>query len=162
MRSIRLPTALTESQRQTAGGSVSQSLQIVAKPKLLVGGNPQIAKADGDGPVQAYISAVPGWKSDVARRLDMLISDAVPGVKKAVKWNSPMYGVGGQGWFASIHVFTKYVKVTFFKGTSLKPPPPGGNAKEARWIDIEEGALDEAQLVQWVQQAAAISGWGKS
>lgn len=136
--------------------------KIVSEPKLLVGGNPQIAKADGDGPVQAYISAVPGWKRDVVLRLDVLISGTVLGVHKAVKWNSPMYGVKGQGWFASIHVFTKYVKVTFFKGTSLRPPPPGGSAKEARWIDINEGACDDAQLVQWVQQAAEIPGWGKS
>jgi hypothetical protein len=134
----------------------------MSKPKLLAGGNPQISKADGDGPVQAYISAAPGWKSDVTRRLDVLISGAVPHVHKAVRWNSPMYGVKGQGWFASIHVFTKYVKVTFFKGTSLIPAPPGGTADEARWIDVREGELDEAQLVQWVQQAAAIPGWGKS
>lgn len=135
-----------------------ESSKIVSKPKLLAGGNPQVAKADGDGPVQAYISAVTGWKSDVTRRLDLLISGAVPGVHKAVRWNSPMYGVKGQGWFASIHVFTKYVKVTFFKGTSLKPPPSGGIAKEARWIDVGEGDLDEVQLVQWIQQAAAIPG----
>lgn len=141
---------------------MTQSKKFATKPKLLAGGNPQIAKADGDGPVQAYISAVPGWKHDVARHLDALISSAVPGVHKAVRWNSPMYGVKGQGWFASIHVFTKYVKVTFFKGTSLKPAPLGGAGKEARWIDIGDGGLDEAQLVQWVQQAAAIPGWGKS
>lgn len=112
--------------------------------------------------MQAYISAVPGWKSDVTRRLDVLLCGAAPHVHKAVRWNSPMYGGKGQGWFASIHVFTKYVKVTFFKGTSLKPAPPGGNAKEARWIDVREGKLDEAQLLQWVQQAAAIPGLGKS
>ena len=131
-------------------------------PKLLAGGNPQIAKADGDAPVQAYIAAMPGWKRDIGQQLDALISRTVPGVRKAVRWNSPMYGLPGQGWFASFHVFTHYVKLTFFKGTSLQPVPPGGAAKEARWIDIGEGALDEAQLVEWIEQAAAIPGWGNS
>ena len=133
-----------------------------SKPVLLAGGNPQIAKADGDSPVQAYLSAIPGWKRDVARHLDGLITRTVPGVHKAVRWNSPMYGIKGQGWFASLHVFTKYVKVTFFKGTSLQPVPPGGAAKEARWIDIHESDLDESQVAKWVKQAAAIPGWGKS
>jgi hypothetical protein len=131
-------------------------------PKLLAGGNPQIAKADGDAPVQAYIAAMPGWKRGVGQRLDELISNAVPGVHKAVRWNSPMYGIKGQGWFASFHVFTSYVKVTFFKGTSLRPPPPGGTAKEARWTDVREGSMNEAQLVEWIKQAAAIPGWGSS
>lgn len=135
-------------------------------PKLLAGGNPQIAKADGDAPVQAYIAAIPGWQQDVGRRLDALITRTVPGVHKAVRWNSPMYGMPGQGWFASFHVFTHYVKLTFFKGSSLQPAPSGGTAKEARWVDIREGQLDgpelEAQLAQWVQQAAAMPGWGKS
>jgi len=129
---------------------------------LLAGGNPQIAKADGDSPVQAYLSAIPGWKRDVARQLDELITKAVPGVHKAVRWNSPTYGIKGQGWFASLHVFTKYVKITFFKGTSLHPVPPGGAAKQARWIDIRQNDLHEIQLTKWVQQAAAIPGWGKS
>jgi hypothetical protein len=129
---------------------------------LLAGGNPQIAKADGDSPVQAYLSAIPGWRRDVARHLDVLITETVPGVHKAVRWNSPMYGVQGRGWFVSLHVFTKYVKLTFFKGASLQPVPPGGAAKEARWIDIHEHDLDESQLAKWVQQAAAIPGWGKS
>jgi hypothetical protein len=132
------------------------------KPVLLAGGNPQIAKADGDGPVQAYISAMPEWKRDIGRRLDELIVKAVPAVHKAVRWNSPLYGIKGNGWFVGFHVFAKYVKVTFFKGTSLEPAPPGGVAKEARWIDIHEADLDEAQLVKWVQQAAALPGWGKS
>jgi len=132
------------------------------KPVLLSGGNPQIAKADGDAPVRAYISAIPGWKRDVARQLDALIVKTVPGVQKAVRWNSPMYGIEGQGWFASFHVFTNYVKVTFFKGTSLKPVPPGGVSKEARWIDVREDDLDEAQLAKWVRQAAKLPGWGKS
>src|SRR5260221_3284605 len=104
-----------------------------AKPALLAGGNPQIAKADGDGPVQAYIAAMPGWKSDVGRHLDTLIVRTVPGVRKAVKWNSPFYGIEGQGWFLSFHTFTNYVKVTFFQGKSLRPAPPGGKARDARW-----------------------------
>jgi len=133
-----------------------------AKPALLAGGNPQIAKAGGDAPVQAYIAAMPGWKSDVGRRLDELIVRAVPGVRKAVKWNSPFYGIEGQGWFVSFHTFTSYVKVTFFQGTSLRPAPPGGKAKEARWIDIHEDDLDESQIAKWIRQAAALPGWGKS
>jgi len=133
-----------------------------SKPVLLAGGNPQIAKADGDAPVQEYIAAVEDWKRDVCRRLDKLIEEAAPGVQKAVRWNSPMYGIKGQGWFVSFHVFTNYVKVTFFKGTSLKPAPRGGTAQDARWIDITETAFDELQLREWVKQAAAIPGWGKS
>jgi hypothetical protein len=133
-----------------------------SQPVLLAGGNPQIAKADGEAPVQAYISAIPGWKRDVGQSLDELISKSVPGVHKAIRWNSAMYGVKGQGWFVSFHVFTKYVKVTFFKGTSLQPAPPGGAAKEARWIDIHEQGLDKTQMIEWVQQAAEIPGWGKS
>jgi hypothetical protein len=133
-----------------------------SKPVLLAGGNPQVAKADGDGSVQAYISAMPEWKRDIGRRVDELIVRTVPGVHKAVRWNSPMYGIKGQGWFVSFHVFAKYVKVTFFKGTSLQPVPPGGTAKEARWIDIHQHDLNESQLASWVQQAAAIPGWGKA
>lgn len=131
-----------------------------ARPlKLLSGGNPQIAKADGDAPVQAYIAAIPGWKSDVGRRLDALVVRMVPNVHKAVKWNSPFYGIKGQGWFLSFHVFTRYVKVTFFRGTSLRPNPPGGTGKDARWIDIHEGDDFEAQMATWVKQAAAMPGW---
>lgn len=126
---------------------------------LLSGGNPQIPKGEGDGPVQAYIAAVPGWKRDVAKRLDTLIARNVPGVRKAVKWNSPFYGIQGQGWFASFHVFTNYVKLTFFRGTSLRPVPSGGTSAEGRWIDIHEGDLDEEQLATWIRQAAAIPGW---
>jgi len=135
-----------------------------AKPALLSGGNPQIPKGDGDAPVQAYIAAMPGWKRDVGRRLDALIVRAVPGVRKAVRWNSPFYGREGQGWFLGIHVFTRYVKVTFFQGASLRPVPPGGTSKskEARWIDIHEGVLDETQMAAWVRQAAALPGWGGS
>ncbi len=129
------------------------------KVVLLSGGNPQIAKADGDAPVQAYIAGMPGWKSDVGRRLDALIARNVPNVRKAVKWNSPFYGIEGQGWFLSFHVFTRYVKVTFFRGTSLRPVPSGGKSKEARWIDIHEDDLDEAQMATWVKQAAALPDW---
>jgi hypothetical protein len=129
------------------------------KPVLLSGGNPQIAKGDGDAPVQAYIAAVPGWKRDVVKRLDALIVKTVPGVRKAVKWNSPFYGIEGQGWFVSLHVFTNYVKVTFFRGTSLRPVPAGGTSQEGRWIDVREDDLDEAQMAQWLRQAAAIPGW---
>ena len=128
---------------------------------LLSGGNPQIAKADGDAPVQAYIAAMPGWKRGLGERLDTLISSRVPEVRKAVKWNSPFYGIENQGWFLSFHVFTHYVKVTFFQGRSLRPVPPGGTAKskEVRWIDIRENDFDEAQLVIWIEQAAALPGW---
>ena len=129
------------------------------KPVLLSGGNPQIAKSDGDPAVKKYISAMPGWKRDIGRRLDALIVKQVPGVRKAVKWNSPFYGVDGKGWFVSFHVFARYVKLTFFKGTSLDPAPPGGTSKEARWIDIHEDGLDEKQIAKWVKQAAAIPGW---
>ena len=131
-----------------------------AKTKLLSGGNPQIAKADGDAPVQAYIAAMPGWKRDIGRRIDELVARNVPHVCKAVKWNSPFYGIEGQGWFLSFHVFTNYVKVTFFQGTSLRPAPPGGTAKDARWINIHEDDLDETQLAKWITQAAALPGWG--
>ena len=136
--------------------------KLKTRTKLLAGGNPQIAKADGDAPVQAYIEAIPGWKQEVGRRLDQLVSLTVPSVHKAVRWNSPMYGIKGEGWFVSFHVFTSYVKVTFFRGTSLEPVPPGGAAKEARWVDIREGQLDEAQLTRWIRQAACMPGWGKS
>lgn len=135
-----------------------------ARPaKLLSGGNPQVAKADGDAPVKAYIGAMPGWKRAVGRRLDALISRSVPHVRKAVKWNSPFYGIEGRGWFLAFHVYTRYVKVTFFRGAALKPVPPGGTpkSKDARWIDIHEGdTLDEVRLTTWVRQAAALPGWG--
>ena len=131
------------------------------KVVLLSGGNPQIAKADGEAPVQAYIAAMPGWKQDVGKRLDALIERSVPGVRKAVKWNSPFYGIEGKGWFLSFHVFTRYVKVTFFRGLSLKPVPPGASRqKNVRYFDIhEEDELDETQLAKWVKQAAALPGW---
>ena len=133
-----------------------------AKPVLLAGGNPQIGKADGDAPVQAYIAALPGWKRDVGRRVDRLVARTVPGVRKAIKWNSPFYGVEGQGWFLSLHCFTRYVKVTFFRGTSLRPPPPGESKhKDVRYLDIHEGdPCDDAQLADWVKQASRLPGWG--
>jgi hypothetical protein len=132
------------------------------KPTLLAGGNPQIAKGDGDAPVQAYIAAMPGWKRDVGRRLDALVVRTVPEVRKAVRWNSPFYGVEGQGWFLSFHCFTKYVKVTFFRGASLRPLPPGESKDEnVRYLDIHEhDELDEARLADWVEQAARLPGWG--
>lgn len=131
------------------------------KPKLLSGGNPQIAKADGDAPVQAYIEALPGWKRALGERLDALIVRTIPDVKKAVKWNSPFYGVEGQGYFLSAHAFTKYLKLTFFRGTSLDPMPPGSSKQaEVRYLDIhEDDALDEKQLVKWIKQAAELPGW---
>ena len=143
--------------RKTAPKSQSRK---VAKPALLAGGNPQIAKADGDAPVQAYIAAMPGWKRDVGRRLDALIVRTVPGVRKAVKWNSPFYGIDGQGWLLSFHCFTAYVKVAFFRGTSLRPLPPAASKhKDVRYLDIhEDDALDEAQLAAWVKQASQLPG----
>jgi hypothetical protein len=132
------------------------------KPRLLSGGNPQIAKADGDAPVRAYIAAVPGWQRAVCKRLDALVGKVVPNVNRAVKWNSPFYGIEGQGWFMSFHVFARFVKVTFFRGTSLDPAPKGGVSKEARWIDVHEDDLDEAELTKWIKQAAAIPGWDPS
>ena len=130
------------------------------EPVLLSGGNPQIAKADGDAPVQAYIAAMPDWKSEIGRQLDALIVRTVPDVRKAVRWNSPFYGVEGQGWFLSYHVFTRYVKVTFLEGASLRPVPPGaGKDKAARWIDIYEDGFQEKQLAEWIRRAAALPGW---
>ena len=132
-----------------------------AKPVLLSGGNPQIAKAEGDAPVQAYIAAMPGWKGDVGRRLDALVARTVPGVRKAVKWNSPFYGVEGQGWFLSFHCFAKYVKVTFFRGASLRPVPPGASKQnDVRYLDIREAdAIDEALVADWIRQASRLPGW---
>jgi hypothetical protein len=131
------------------------------KPRLLSGGNPQIAKAEGDAPVQAYIAAMPGWKREVGARLDAIITRAVPGVRKAVKWNSPLYGVKGRGWFLGIHCFTKYIKVAFFKGAALTPPP-GGESKDpnTRYLHISETEpLDERQFTAWVKQASRLPGW---
>ncbi len=148
--SKRKPTPGKPSTLRKKGGGV-----------LLSGGNPQIAKGDGDAPVQAYIAAMPGWKSAVGKRLDALIVRAVPRVQKAVKWNSPFYGIEGRGFFMSFHVFTRYVKVAFLFGAQLRPLPPGPSKdKNARYLDIHEGdALDEKQLMSWAKQAAALPGW---
>jgi hypothetical protein len=130
------------------------------EPKLLSGGNPQIGKADGDAPVQAYIAAMPGWKREVGRRLDALVARTVPGVRKAVRWNSPFYGVEGRGWFLSLHCITKYVKVAFFNGTSLRPMPPVGSKKQGlRYFHVHQGEpIDEKLLANWIRQAAALPG----
>lgn len=134
-----------------------------AKPVLLSGDNPQIAKADGDAPVQAYIAAIPDdWRRGLCARLDALVEANVPQVTKAVRWNSPFYGIAGQGWFLGYHVFAKFIKVSFFKGASLNPAPEGGSGEDARWINVHEGGLDEAQMVAWIRQAAALPGWGKN
>lgn len=129
-------------------------------PVLLSGGNPQIPKGYGDAPVQAWIAAVPGWKSDVWRRLDALVGRTVPGVARAVKWNSPLYGTGGDLWFLSVHAFDRYLKVAFFNGAALDPPPPvASKQKSVRYFHIHEGdVVDEARFVDWVRQAAALPG----
>jgi hypothetical protein len=148
------------SKKSTKVASKATAKRAAAKPTLLAGGNPQIAKGDGDAPVQAYIAAMSGWKRDVGRRLDALIVRSVPDVRKAVRWSSPFYGVEGQGWFLSVHCFAKYVKVAFFRGASLRPVPPGESKQEdVRYLDIHEGdPLDEAQLATWIRQAAALPG----
>lgn len=132
----------------------------VVKPALLAGGNPQVAKGDGTAPVQAYIAAMPGWKRNVGRRLDALIARTVPNVRKAVRWNTPFYGIDGQAWFLGFHCLTKYVKVCFFHGTSLHPVPPGDSKqKDVRYLDIRENdRIDEAQFVAWVKQASQLPG----
>lgn len=133
--------------------------KVSTKPALLSGGNPQIAKAHGDAPVQAYIAAMPGWKREIGERLDAVITGAVPRVQKAVKWNSPFYGVEEGSWFLSFHCFARYVKVTFFRGTSLRPVPSGESRhKEVRYLDIREGEFDETQLAKWVKQASRLPG----
>ena len=160
--SVKRPTAKAAKPRKAAPKSPARSS--AGEVVLLSGGNPQIAKAGGDAPVEAYIAAMPGWKRDVGRRLDALIERTVPGVRKAVKWNSPFYGVEGQGkgetWFLSFHCFTKYVKVAFFRGASLRPVPPGeSRQKEVRYLDIhEDDKLDEAQFTAWVKQASKLPG----
>jgi hypothetical protein len=130
------------------------------EPRLLSGGNPQIAKAEGEAPVRAYIDAMPGWKRDVGRRLDAIIARTVPAACKAVKWNSPFYGVQPGLWFLSFHCFDRYVKVAFFRGTSLKPVPPGASKQqEVRYLDVyEDGPFDEAQFAAWVKQASSLPG----
>ncbi|NRP73961.1 hypothetical protein ILFOPFJJ_04882 [Ensifer psoraleae] len=146
---------------KTAKTTAAKDAAMGAKPTLLSGGNPQIAKADGDAPVQAYIAAMPGWKSDVGRRLDALIVRTVPGVLKAVKWNSPFYGVEGQGWFLSFHCFTRYIKVTFFHGASLSPVPPvESKDKNVRYFHIhEDEEIDEELVARWIRQASELPGW---
>ena len=157
---VALNGQLTKKTKSVASQPKPITVQKEKKVVLLSGGNPQIAKGDGDAPVKAYISAMPGWKRELGKRIDTLIMKNVPNVRKAVKWNSPFYGVDGQGWFLSFHVFTQYVKLTFFQGTSLQPVPPGGTGKDARWIDIrEDHPLDDTQLATWVKQAAALPGW---
>ena len=162
LRASKPRKSATKSKSQPKAGAKAKPIKVREGEKvavLLSGGNPRIAKADGDAPVQAYIAAMPGWKRDMGKRLDALIVRNVPNVRKAVKWNSPMYGIEGQGWFLGFHVFTHYVKVAFFRGTSLRPVPPGGTGKDARYIDIHEGdELDEAQMATWVKQAAALPG----
>lgn len=129
------------------------------KPVLLAGGNPQIAKGYGEAPVQAYIAAMPGWKSAVGRRLDAIVSDVVPGVRKAVKWNSPFYGLEDDLWFLSFHVFTRYVKVAFFRGAALSPVPPvASKSGDTRYLHIHEDGFDEDQFAEWVRQASALPG----
>ena len=152
----RVPAKAAKS-RKPAPKSQSRK---AARPALLAGGNPQIAKADGDAPVRAYIEAMPGWKRDVGRRLDALIVRTVPNVRKAVRWNSPFYGVEGQGWFLNFHCFTKYVKVAFFRGTSLRPVPPGeSKQKDVRYLDIhEDDKIDEEIVARWVWQASELPG----
>ena len=131
-----------------------------SKVRLLSGGNPQIAKGDGDAPVQAYIAAMPGWKRAIGERIDAIVGETLPAVQKAVKWNSPFYGVPGRGWFLSTHVFTRFVRVTFFRGTSLKPLPPGeSKVAEVRYYDVGEAGLDEARFAKWVKQASRLPGW---
>jgi hypothetical protein len=158
------PKTKTATRAKTGRAPAAVSKQKTGKVVLLSGGNPQIAKGDGEAPVKAYIAALSDWRRDVCKRLDALVTRTVPGVKKAVRWNSPFYGVEGRGYFASYHVFNRYVKMTFFAGTSLRPLPPGGTekSKDARWVDVYEGALDEAQMATWVEQAAALPGWDPS
>lgn len=157
-----MPAKLHSARSVVRAAKASRSKKASAKrPTLLAGGNPQIAKGEGNAPVQAYVAAMPGWKREVGRRLDALIVRTVPNVRKAVKWNSPFYGVEGKGWFLAFHVFTRYIKVTFFRGASLRPVPPGESpSRETRSLDIrEDDKLDELQLAAWIEQAASIPGW---
>jgi hypothetical protein len=159
-RKAAAPAATKPSARKAAATPAASRGISNKGPVLLSGGNPQIAKADGDAPVQAYIAAMPGWKSEMGHRLDSLIERAVPKVRKAVRWNSPFYGVEGNGWFLGIHCFTKYVQVTFLNGTSLKPmPPKGSKHPNVRYLDIlEDEVFDEKQFTAWVKQASKLPG----
>ncbi len=153
---------MTKSPQQLAtDGAAGGSGSAAGKPRLLSGGNPQIPKGDGDGPVQAYIAAMPGWKHEAGRLLDHLIEQAVPGVRKAVRWNTPFYGVEGNGWFLGYHCFTKYIKVTFLKGAQLEPlPPVASKHEEVRYFHVHEGdQLEDTPFKNWVKQAAALPGW---
>ena len=143
-----------------AKASAAKPRKTATRPKLLSGGNPQIAKAYGDEPVQAYIAAMPGWKQDIGRRLDALIVGAVPGVQKAVKWNTPFYGNEGDGWFVAFHCLTKYVKVAFMRGAALRPPPPGeSKQKDVRYLNIhEDDTIDARQFTAWIRQACKLPG----
>lgn len=130
------------------------------EPRLLAGGNPQIPKGDGDAPVQAYVTAMPGWKREVGRRVDALVARVVPDARRAVRWNSPFWGVEGRGWFLSLHCFTRYVKLTFFRGTALRPLPPGASKQEGvRTLDVhEDDGLDAEVVAGWIEQAAGLPG----
>ena len=153
---------MTRAEKRTKAKRAAKQTAKGGKPAVLLsGGNPQIAKAEGDAPVQAYIAAMPGWKRAIGERLDALIAEAVPDVQKAVKWNSPFYGVAGQGWFLSFHVFKHYVKVAFFRGASLRPLPPGiSTDKTTRYLDIRQSdTLDETQMASWIKQAATLPGF---
>lgn len=150
----------TRAGKPTKVAKRARPTRVAVKPAPLAGGNPRIAKADGDAPVRAYIAAMPGSQREVGRRLDALVVRNVADVRKAVRWNSPFYGTDGRGWFLAFHVFSRYVKAPFFRGTSLRPVPPGGTGEYARWIDIHEDDLDEAQMAAWIRQAAALPGWG--
>jgi hypothetical protein len=150
-----------KSAAKAESGAKTRTAKSPGRVKLLSGGNPQIAKADGDAPVQAYLAAMPGWKQTVGRRLDAIVVQTVPNVRKAVKWNSPFYGIEGQGWFLNFHCFKKFVRVAFFRGKSLRPLPPGESKHEdVRYLDIyEHDELDEKQLTAWLKQAAKLPGW---
>jgi len=150
--------------KNTKSSTTQGKATLSGKPALLAGGNPQIPKGDGDAPVQAYIAAMPGWKRDIGRRLDAVITRTLPKVKKAVKWNSPFYGMEGNGWFLSFHCLTKYVKVAFVRGMSLQPQPPGySKVKDVRYLDIyEDDKFDEGLLAKWVKQASKLRGWNPS
>ena len=157
----RVASKATHATKAASKPHVKSPPRKTARPKLLSGGNPQITKADGDAPVRAYIAAMPGWKRDVGRRLDALIERTVPGVRKAVRWNTPFYGTPASGWFLAFHCFTKYVKVTFFAGTSLKPVPPVTSKNAGtRYVHIsEDGQFDEELLASWIEQASRMPGW---
>ena len=151
---------ITEKAAKKAPTRKPASTKPSTSPKLLSGGNPQIPKGDGNAPVEAYLAVMPGWKQDVGRRLDELIVETVPGVQKAIRWNTPFYGIEGQGWFVAFHCITKYIKVSFFKGTSLKPvPPEESKLQDVRyWHVFEVEGIDEKQFAAWVKQASRLEG----